>query len=89
MLYEAVGLLLAEGFCAMHRMEEIGHIFHRVDPGRKPSRIEVEYVSYKGLFFGRNQLKLTVASLTHRDTSFDTVAESRFGYLVRLYSVSD
>jgi hypothetical protein len=49
-LYKPVCPLLANATRATRCKEEICHIFNTTNPGWKPSRIQVEYVSHKGLF---------------------------------------
>ena len=87
--YEPVYPLLASWSRVTRREEEIGHIFHPINPRREPSRIQIEDISYKGLFFSQGQIVLYVAFLWLCDAALHPGDEGRLRYIIRLRSTSD
>ena len=81
-IYEAVCPHLADGQRATRREEGIRHIFHTTNPGRESSRIEVEDISYKRLFFGQSQIMSGVTRFGLQGTALHSVVEGAFGDVV-------
>ena len=69
--------------------EEVGHISYVVDPGRESSRIQVEDILYKRLFFGWGQIMLGIAFFGLWGTVLHSIAEGGLRDIVRLYNTSD
>jgi len=81
--------MLADGLYATRREEGIRHIFNTINPGRKSSRIHIEDVSYKRLFFAKSQLMPSIACCTNYDATIHPGDDGCSGHLVRLCSALD
>ncbi len=60
---KVVGPLFAHRCRATRRIEKIGHASYHIEPGRKSSRIQVEYISYERFFFAFGQDMLCISFL--------------------------
>ena len=69
--------------------EEVGHISYVVDSGRESSRIQVEDILYKRLFFDWGQIMLDITFFGLWDTVLHSITERDLRDIVRLYNMSN
>ena len=69
--------------------EEVGHISYVVDPERESSRIQIEDILYKCLFFDWDQIMLDITFFDLRGTVLYSIAKKDLRDIVRLYNISD
>ena len=88
-LYKVVWSLFTNRFYVTCLTKKISHISYVVDSEREFSRIQIEDMLYKYLFFDRSQIMLNVTFFGLRDTVLYLITENGFRDVVHLYSTSD
>ena len=85
-MYKVVWSLFINRLYVIRLTEEIGHISYVVNSGREFLWIQIENMSYKYLFFSRDQIILNVTFFGLRDTILYSIIESNLKDVVRLYN---
>ena len=88
-MYEVVWSLLVNGLYMTYLTEEVGHISYVVDPRRESSRIQIEDILYKRLFFDWGQIILDITFFGLWGTALYLIAEGGLRDIVRLYNTSN